>query len=65
MQATLNMAKRPVAVSKGTSPGYDAISNIPFMAPSSHAELASGMYQKSDIPMQVNFSRFSSTKLSS
>ena len=31
MQATLNMAKRHMAVSKGTSPGASAISNIPFM----------------------------------
>ena len=32
MQATLNMAKRLTAVSKGTSPDASAISNIPFMA---------------------------------
>ena len=44
MQATLNMAKRPMAVSKGTSPGASAISNIPFMAGSSHDGLASGIY---------------------
>ena len=31
MQATFNMAKRLMAVSKGTSPGVIAISNIPFM----------------------------------
>ena len=31
MQATLNMAKRCMAVSKGTSPGASAISNIPLM----------------------------------
>ena len=31
MQATLNMAKRLIAVSKGTLPGATATSNIPFM----------------------------------
>ena len=39
-----------MAVSKGTSPGASALSNIPFMTASSHDGLASGMYQKSDIP---------------
>ena len=50
MQATLNMAKRLMLVSKGPSPGASAISNIPFMVTSSHDELASGNYQKPDIP---------------
>ena len=31
IQATLNMAKRYMAVSKGPSPGVSAISNIPFI----------------------------------
>ena len=55
MQATFNMAKRLMAVSKWTSPGARAVSNIPFMAASSHAGLASHMYQKSDISKQVTF----------
>ena len=55
MPATLNMAKRLMAVSKGTSPDASAISGIPFMAASSHDGLASGMYQKPDIPKQVTF----------
>ena len=42
-------------MSKGTSPGASAISNIPFMAASSHDGLASGMYQKPDIPKQFTF----------
>ena len=46
MQATLNMAKRLMAVSKGTSPGASAISNIPFMVASNHDGLNSGIYQK-------------------
>ena len=49
MQATLNMAKRLMAVSKGTSPGASAISNIPFMVASNHNGLTSGIYQKPDI----------------
>ena len=49
------MAKRPMAVSKGTSPGASAISNIPFMVASSYDALASGIYQKSDIPKQLTF----------
>ena len=55
MQATLNMAKRVMAVSKGTSSGASAISNIPFMAASSHDGLASGIYQMPDIAKQVTF----------
>ena len=55
MQATLNMAKRLMAVSKGISPGASAISNIPFMVASSHDGFASGIYQKHDIPKQVTF----------
>ena len=55
MQATLNMAKRPMAVSKGPSPGASAISNVPFMIASSHDGLASGNYQKPDIPKQGTF----------
>ena len=55
MQATLNMVKRLMAVSKGTSPGASATSNIPFMAASGHDGLASGIYQKSGIPKQVTF----------
>ena len=39
IQATLNMAKRHMAVSKGTSPGASAISNIPFMVASSNDRL--------------------------
>ena len=50
MQTTLNMAKRLMAVSKGPSSGASAISNIPFMVASSHDGLASGNYQKLDIP---------------
>ena len=46
MQATLNMAKRLMAVSKGT---------IPFMATSSHDRLTSCIYQRPDIPKQVTF----------
>ena len=55
MQATLNMAKRLMAVSKGTSPGASAISNIPFMVASNHDGLNSGIYQKPDIAKQVTF----------
>ena len=55
MQATLNMAKRLMVVSKGPSPGVSAISNIPFVVASSHDGLASGNYQKPDIPKQVTF----------
>ena len=55
MQVTLNMSKRLLAVSKGTSPCASAISNIPFMVASSHDGLASGIYQKPDIPKQVTF----------
>ena len=55
MQATLNMAKRLIAVSKGTSPGVSAMSNITFMAASSHDGLVSGIYQKPDISKQVTF----------
>ena len=36
IQATLNMAKRLMAVSKGPSLGASAISNIPFMVASNH-----------------------------
>ena len=55
MQTTLNMAKRLMVVSKGTSPCASSISNSPFMAVSSHDELVSGIYQKPDIPKQVHF----------
>ena len=55
MYATLNRAKRLMAVSKGTSPDASAISTIPFMAASSHDGLASGNYQKPDIPQQETF----------
>ena len=55
MQATLNMSKRLMAVSKGTSPGASAISNIPFMVASNHDGLNSGIYQKPDISKQVTF----------
>ena len=55
IQATLNMAKRLMAVSKGPSLGASAISNIPFMVASSHDGLASSVYQKPDIPKQVTF----------
>ena len=55
MQATLNMAKRLMAVSKGTSPGASAISNIPFMVASNQDGLNSGIYQKPDIAKQVTF----------
>ena len=54
MQATLNMAKRLMAVSKGLSPGASAISCIPFMVASSYDGLTSG-YQKPDISKQVTF----------
>ena len=50
MQATLNMAKILMAVSKRTSPGASTISNIPFMAALNHDGLALGIYQKPDIP---------------
>ena len=65
MQATLNMDKRRMAMSKVTSPGASAISNIPFMAASSHDGWALGMYQKPEIPKQGNFPRFSSIEWSS
>ena len=55
MWATLNMAKSCMAVSKGTSQGASAISNIPFMVALNHDGLASGMYQKPEIPKQVTF----------
>ena len=55
MQVTLNMAKRLMAVSKGSSPGASAISNIPFMVASSHDGLPSGLYQKPDISKHVTF----------
>ena len=55
MQATLNMARRLMAVSKGTSSGARAISNIPFMVASNHDGLTSGIYQKPDISKQVIF----------
>ena len=55
MQATLNMAKRKMAVSKETSQGVNDISNIPFIAASSHDGLASVIYQKNDIHKQVIF----------
>ena len=55
MQATLNIAKRLMALLKGTSPGESAISNIPFMAASGHDRLASGIYQEPDISKQVTF----------
>ena len=55
MQATLNMAKGLTALSKGTSPGACAISNIPFMVASNHDGLTLGIYQKSDISKQVTF----------
>ena len=55
MQATLNMAKGLMAVSKGTSPGASAISNIPLMVASNHDGLNSGIYQKPDISKQVTF----------
>ena len=42
MQATLNMAKRFMAVSKGTSLGASAISIIPFMPASNLFQLLSG-----------------------
>ena len=52
MQATLNMA-RLMVVLKGTSPGASALSIIPLMKASHHDGLASGIYQKPDIPKQV------------
>ena len=55
MQATLNMAKRLMAGSKGSSQGASAISNIPFMVSSSHDGLPSGIYQKPDISKQLTF----------
>ena len=56
------MAKGPMAVSKETSPGASAVSNIPFMAASSHDGLSSGMYQKPEHIQTGDFSRFSSIK---
>ena len=50
MQATLNMAKRLMAVSKGTLPDASTISDIPFMAASRHDGLASGMNQSLTYP---------------
>ena len=44
-----------MAVSKGTSPGASAISNIPFMVTSNHDGLTSGIYKKPDISKQVTF----------
>ena len=55
MQATLNMTRQLMAVSKGPSPGASATSNIPFMVATSHDVLPSGNYQKTDIPKQVTF----------
>ena len=55
MQATLNMSKRLMAVSKGPSLGASAIPNIPFMVASNHDGLTSGSYQKPDISKQVAF----------
>ena len=55
MQATLNMAKRLMAVSKGTSPGASAISSIPFMVAPNHDGLNSSIYQKPDLAKQVTF----------
>ena len=49
------MAKRVMAVSKGTSLGPNAISNIAFMVVLGHDRLTSGMYQKPDIPKKVTF----------
>ena len=49
------MAKRCMGVSKGTSPGASAKSNILFMVASSHDRSVSGMYQKPDILKQVTF----------
>ena len=64
MQATLNMAKRLMAVSKGTSPGASAISNILFVVASNHDGLTSGIYQKPDISKTSDFSRLSSIEWS-
>ena len=50
MQATLNMAKRPLEVSRGTSPGASAIVNIPFMTASSHNGLVSSTFQTLTYP---------------
>ena len=55
MQATLNMARRQMAVSKGTSLDASAITNIPYMAASGQEGLASSMYQNPDLPKQVTF----------
>ena len=55
MQATFNMARRLMAVSKGTSPGASNISNISLMAAASNDGLALGIFQKPDIPKQVTF----------
>ena len=55
MQATLNMAKLLIVVSKGTSPGAGALSSILFMMVLSHNRFASYTYQKLDIPKQVTF----------
>ena len=52
MQATLNIAKRLMVLSKRASPGASAMSNIPFMAASSNDGLESGIYQKPDIHKQ-------------
>ena len=49
------MIERPMAVSKGASLGVSVISNIQFMATSNHDGLATGMFQKPDIPKQVAF----------
>ena len=46
----LEYGQRLMTVSKGTSWGASAISNIPCMAASSQDGLASGIYQKPDIP---------------
>ena len=51
-----------MAVSTGTSPGASAISNIPFMAASSHDGLTSGIYQRPHIPRERLFLRFSSAE---
>ena len=58
MQATLDISKALMTVSKWTSPDESAISNILFMAPSSHDGLASSMHQKPGISKQEIFQHF-------
>ena len=55
MQTLINLAKRVMSVSDRTSPSASAISNTTLMEASGHDGLASGTYEKPDIPKQISF----------